>query len=64
MQPDMPILPRPALELGDVLLTYSPKYQLGQWSILDELALPLRASGSMRITCRERHITEASEVPV
>jgi hypothetical protein len=64
MQPSMPILPNPALEPGDILLTWSPKHKLGQWSILDELTLPLRAtSGAMRIDCRERHITEISEAP-
>jgi hypothetical protein len=60
MQPSLPILPNPAFEPGDIFLTVSPRYKLGQWSILDEFTLPLRASGSMTITCRERHITELS----
>jgi len=63
MQPSMPILPNPALEVGDILLTWSPRYRLGQWSILDSLELPLRAAGEMRIDCRERHVTALSEVP-
>lgn len=62
MQPSMPILPMPAFEPGDIFLTYSPKHHLGQWSILDEMTLPLRASGSMKVDCRERHITSLDGV--
>lgn len=59
MQPSMSILPNSAFEVGDIFFTYSPTYRLGQWAILDAYTLPLRASGSMKVDFRERHISDA-----
>jgi hypothetical protein len=59
-QPSLPILPHPALEIGDILLAVSPTRGFGQLCVLDGFSLPLRAASAMTIDCRERHLTQVS----